>query len=226
MLPQCVPQAGILNVCSSAPGTVWGGCKFWEAGPIWWRQVTVEMPKGGSQVNLLIPRKHNSCPFYNMQRSDSQDPSLTRSPFLGYCDLNHRQATRTHLFQHAFSTIVDWNLLKLWAKRNFCGLLLFPSGTVVTEIQRTSTPHATTAHLQRKRKYCPTLVCHREENGTDREPGKGWRASGNKTWENSDCQLSLLQKHWNHPNKTPILSLSSSHILSFQTLTKHQAILT
>lgn len=90
----------------------------------------------------------------------------------------------------------------------------------------TSTPHTTTAHLQRKRKYCPTLVCHREENGTVREPGTGWRASGNKTWENAHCQLPLLQKHWSHPNKTPILSISSSHTPSFQTLTKHQAILT
>lgn len=105
------------------------------------------MLKGGSRVNLLIPRKHNSCLFYNMQCSDSHDPSLTGSPFLCYCDLNLLWATWAHLFQHVFSTIVDWNPLKLWAKRNFYGLQLFPSGTVVTETREELGHHMPPQHI-------------------------------------------------------------------------------
>lgn len=105
------------------------------------------MLKGGSQVNLLTPRKHNSCPFYSMQRSDSHDPSLTGSPSLRYCDLNSLRATGTHLFQHAFSTIVNWNPLKLWAKRNFCCLQLFQSGTVVTETWEELAYHTPPQHI-------------------------------------------------------------------------------
>lgn len=105
------------------------------------------MLKGGSRVNLLTPRKHNSCPFYIIQHSNSHDPSLTGSPFLYYCDLNSLWATQTHLFQHAFSTIMDWNPLKLWAKRNFCCLQLFHSGTVVTETREELVHHTPPQHI-------------------------------------------------------------------------------
>lgn len=105
------------------------------------------MLKGGSRVNLLIPRKHNSCLFYNMRRSDSHDPPPTGSPFLCYCDLSRLWATRVHLLQHACSTIVDWNPLKLWAKRNFCRLQLFPSGTVVTETREELVHHTPPQHI-------------------------------------------------------------------------------
>lgn len=125
----------------------------------------------------------------SLQHSAGYYPSLTASPFLCCCDLNSLWATWTTCSNMPFSTIMDWNPLKPWAKRNRCCLKLFLSGTVVTETdtRRTSTPHATIAHLQRKRKYYPTLVCHRAENETENlvmvrelletEPGKALPAN-------------------------------------------------
>lgn len=128
----------------------------------------------------------------------SEQPLSHRDPPVPTCLLHHRELK-------PFETVSQKKFLlsSVISIRN-CGH---------RDTRGTNIPHATTAHFQRRSKYCPTLVCHREENGTDREPGTGWRASENRTWDNSHCPLSLLQKHWNYPNKIPILSISSSHTL-------------